>query len=109
MILSCNNCLRHAQEPDCTACGPRLTRWLPANDLTPETIPERAALEVLRRVGDEKKSNSRELDKIQLSERLLHRWIKAQCIPGGYFLQQMALAGYDIYYILTGVRGQVRW
>lgn len=106
MERSCGNC--RANTDQCASagrlCGPRLACWYPEDSLNPDSISERAALEIIRRSRSEKKSLRYELDKIQVSERLLYRWLSVPGCPSSYFLREMALAGYDIDFILTGVR-----
>lgn len=106
MERSCGNCRNHAEQCASSGqiCGPRLACWYPDSSLTPDSISERAALEIIRRSRSEKKSLRYELDRIQVSERLCYRWLSVPGCPSSYFLREMALAGYDIDYILTGVR-----
>ena len=110
MERSCGNCINHAEQ--CAGsdmwCGPRISCWYPSDSLKPESISERAALEIIRRARSEKKSLRYEMDKIKVSERLFYRWLRVPGYPSSYFLREMALAGYDIYYILTGVRVEAR-
>ena len=103
MIRSCSNC-NNGQTCAGSAHLTRFSCWAPADDLVPESVSERASLEILRRAGCEKSALLQELEKIQVSERLFHRWLSTPGFPGSYFLREMALAGYDIDYILTGVR-----
>ena len=66
------------------------------------TIGERTAKAIRDRV---KKNNSLlkdELRKIDVSRRALLSWELYGMNPSAYFLQQMALEGYDIMWILTG-------
>ena len=108
MERSCGNCRNHAEQCASSGqmCGSRLACWYPDSSLTPDSISERAALEIIRRSRSEKKSLRYELDKIQVSERLCYRWLSVPGCPSSYFLREMALAGYDIDYILTGVRNR---
>lgn len=107
MIRSCSNC-KHPVNSTACVYGPRRLCWMPADDLAPESISERAALEIIRRAGCEKKALRQELDKIQVSNRLFYRWLSVPGFPGSFFLREMALAGYDIDYILTGVGGDTK-
>lgn len=43
-----------------------------------------------------------EYDKLGISRRVICGWKKQNIDPSAYFLQQMALHGYDVYWILTG-------
>lgn len=106
MERSCGNCRNQTERCESAGqlCGPRLACWYPLDSLNPESISERAALEIVRRARSEKKSLRYELDRMQISERLFHRWLSVPGCPSSYFLREMALAWYDIDYILTGVR-----
>lgn len=64
------------------------------------TIGQRAALAIKRRVrfGNVKP----ELDRLTIPHSSYERWKLGKGDPQGYWLQQMALAGYDVHWILTG-------
>ena len=66
-----------------------------------DKIGKRAAEEILQRVGNHR-SMEKELDRLQLTRQGLHQYETGKHIPSGKVLQRMALAGYDVHYILTG-------
>lgn len=68
-----------------------------------ETIGNRAYKEIKKRAKENGISPSEEAEKIGIDSGLLSKW-KQNGNPAGYFLQQMCFAGYDVIYILTGVR-----
>lgn len=68
-----------------------------------ETIGNRAYKEIKKRAKENGIAPSREAEKLGIHSCLLSGW-KQNGNPGGYWLQQMCLAGYDVIYILTGVR-----
>ena len=47
---------------------------------------------------------SKEYRKLDISANVWHSWKFLNFQPSAYFLRQMALAGYDVIYILTGVK-----
>ena len=47
---------------------------------------------------------SKEYRKLDMSPNVWHSWKYLKYAPSAYFLRQMALAGYDVLYILTGVK-----
>jgi transcriptional regulator with XRE-family HTH domain len=65
------------------------------------TIGERAVKEIKKRAVKNGISLSQEASKIEIGSSNLSEWKKSRN-PNAYFLQQMALAGYDVIYILTG-------
>lgn len=66
------------------------------------SIGERAA----RAIRDRAKQNGIPVEtealKVYVSRKVICDWEVHNRNPQAYFLQQMALAGYDIYWILTG-------
>ena len=66
-----------------------------------ETIGNRAAKEIKKRAKQNGVSSYKEAGKMEISNKLLCAWQK-NINPSAYYLQQMALAGYDVIYILTG-------
>lgn len=48
----------------------------------------------------------KELESIDANRKIYRDWDKCKWNPTSYFLQQMALAGYDVYWILTGKEKQ---
>lgn len=65
-----------------------------------ETIGERAARLIKERVRYGKVKP--ELDRIGVDTYAFYGWDEGRYNPSAYYLQQMALAGYDVIYILTG-------
>lgn len=68
-----------------------------------ETIGERAVKEIKKRARQNGVSTSKEAAKLGIVSTMLTRW-KDNTNPSAYWLQQMVLAGYDVTYILTGVK-----
>ena len=67
-----------------------------------ESIGERAAKEIMRRVKYEKVKP--ELDRINIPVECYYSWANGSRNPSAQGLKQLALAGYDVHYILTGER-----
>lgn len=67
-----------------------------------ETIGQRAAKAIRDRAKESGKLLEEELLDVDVSRRVLCAWENYNRNPQAYFLQQMALAGYDVYWILTG-------
>lgn len=68
------------------------------------TIGQRAAEEIKKRVSENGHSFLRERALLDLEESTYNGWEKGKYNPAAYYLQQMALNGYDVHYILTGER-----
>lgn len=68
-----------------------------------ETIGNRAYKEIEKRARKNGIKPSSEAAKLGIHSGILSIW-KRNGNPSAYFLQQMALAGYDVIYILTGER-----
>lgn len=64
------------------------------------TIGERAARAIKSRSKPRK--FVAELQKLDIEINAFYRWTRGECDPSAYYLRQMALAGYDVIYILTG-------
>ena len=66
------------------------------------TTSQRAVRAIKERVnyGDIKP----ELERLQIPTSTYYHWKTRHCDPQSYHLAQMALAGYDIFWILTGQR-----
>lgn len=69
---------------------------------TPQSIGERAAYAIRERAKQNGRHVLEEAEEVFVSKRVLWAWQTGQFDPRAYFLQEMALAGYDIYWILTG-------
>lgn len=67
------------------------------------TIGERAVKEIKKRARQNGISTSKEAAKLYITSTILAHW-KTDTNPSAYYLQQMALVGYDVIYILTGVK-----
>lgn len=67
-----------------------------------ETIGQRAAMAIRNRAKEKRTLLETELANVDVSRKVLCDWENYNRNPQAYFLQQMALAGYDIYWILTG-------
>jgi hypothetical protein len=70
-------------------------------------IGRRAAEEIRQASYNNDTTLQFELDCIGVSREMLYCWEHKKWEPTGKKLAGMALAGYDIYYILTGERKQV--
>ena len=68
-----------------------------------DKIGKRAAEAILNRVRNHH-SMEKELDRLQLTRQGFHQYETGKHIPSGKVLQRMALAGYDVHWILTGER-----
>ena len=66
-----------------------------------ETIGNRAYNEIRKRARKNGVSPYQEAEKIGILYSAFYDWGK-NGNPSAYYLQQMALAGYDVIYILTG-------
>lgn len=69
------------------------------------TIGQRATLAIKRRV---RYGNvNPELDRLTIPHSSYERWKLGKGDPQSFWLQQMALAGYDVHWILTGQKQTV--
>lgn len=68
-----------------------------------ETIGERAVKEIKKRARQNNVSVSKQGSELSITSTHISRWTDGTN-PSAYWLQQMALAGYDVIYILTGVK-----
>ena len=66
------------------------------------SIGERAAKAIRNRVAQNDTTLTKELVKITASRKVFLGWERKGWNPNAYFLQQMALQGYDIMWILIG-------
>ena len=67
----------------------------------------RAAKEIYNR-QDSDHSIDDVLDEVDLTRTSLWQYKTGKYVPSGVVLRRMALAGYDVLYILTGERGHER-
>lgn len=65
------------------------------------TISGRAVKAIKSRCKNPKRVG-KELAKLDIPRSTYDHWMSKGYNPNAYYLQQMALQGYDIYYILTG-------
>lgn len=70
-----------------------------------ENIGQRAAQAIRERAKKKGTKVEEESLKIYVSRKVMNDWEIRNRNPSAYFLQQMALAGYDVYWILTGQEG----
>lgn len=68
-----------------------------------ENIGKRAAKAIRERAKQNGTKLGQESLKVDVSRKVMNDWEKRNRNPSAYFLQQMALAGYDVIWILTGV------
>ena len=66
------------------------------------TIGERAARAIKSRANQNKTSIVQECAALGVTRKIMFDWEKNGRNPSAYWLQQMALSGYDVIYILTG-------
>ena len=67
-----------------------------------QSIGERAAQAIRVQAAKKGIPIYEECENIGTSRKVYRDWNKMGRNPTAYFFQQMALAGYDIYWILTG-------
>ena len=65
------------------------------------TIGERAAKEITKRAFMKGIASYKEAENMGITSCMLSGW-RMKYNPSAYYLRQMALAGYDVIYILTG-------
>ena len=63
---------------------------------------QRAAKAIRERSEKNGTSIREECRKLNMETIVHYRWERGDFNPSAYFLKQMALAGYDVIYILTG-------
>lgn len=66
------------------------------------SIGERAAQAIRERAKLNGTTKSHEQELLNLTRKTFCSWARGEYDPNAYFLQKMALAGYDVIYILTG-------
>ena len=108
MKQTCETCLGSRNQWRCGYCkkqrfGTR-SLWAPVMDVASETIADRAVEEIRHTAWFSEISVAEERDRIGISRSLFSSWQVGNCTPGGYSLACMAEHGYDVHYILTGVR-----
>lgn len=66
-----------------------------------DKIGKRAAEAILKKIGSGSDYH-KELDRLNLTRQSLHQWETGKHTPSAKVLRRMALAGYDLVWILTG-------
>lgn len=69
-----------------------------------DKVNKRAVAAIEERAKQNGVRASKEYKKLDISYNVWHSWKHKGFQPSSYFLRQMALAGYDVMYILTGVK-----
>ena len=67
-------------------------------------IGKRAAEAIRQTAYNNDSDYEDELKRLNISRQMLYGWERNNFVPTGKTLQILALAGYDVHYILTGVR-----
>lgn len=70
-----------------------------------ENIGQRAAQAIRERAKQNGTKLEEESLKVYVSRKVMNDWERRSVNPSAYFLQQMALSGYDVFWILTGQEG----
>lgn len=70
-----------------------------------ENIGKRAAQAIRERAKKNGTKLEEESMKLYVSRKVMNDWERRNRNPSAYFLQQMALSGYDVYWVLTGLEG----
>lgn len=68
------------------------------------SIGKRTVELIKERAKKNGRSEKWELLTLEINETSFRDWEKERYDPSSYFLQKLALAGYDVMYILTGVK-----
>lgn len=71
-------------------------------DMATSTIAERAVYAVKKHAKEKGITLADEARALDIGYRVIYGWASVGHSPSAYFLQQMALAGYDVIWILTG-------
>lgn len=107
MNRSCENCKFKSQNGECEGCKLKYSlpsNWVPSYEFNPNSIAERAVCEIVRKTRNDNKNLKKELQFLGISKTLYFKWNRSENEPQSYFIAEMAKAGYDVIYILTGVR-----
>ena len=67
-----------------------------------DSIGKRAAYAIRGRCVQERTRLFRELGKLDIPYTNFNSWEGGKNAPNAYYLQKLALAGYDVFWILTG-------
>lgn len=107
MKQTCDTCIGRAGAP-CEGClkqaGGTRSLWAPVPCIVPKTIADRAVAEIRRTARLIGITVTAERNRIGISRSVFSSWQVGKCTPGGWMLASMAEHGYDVHYILTGVR-----
>lgn len=108
MKKNCSNCGREPYSIACYDCmigqNPESSRWVEGESYVPDTIALRAMQQIVRRAKAQDTPVPALLRRIGVSRELFWRWKQNKNDISAYYLQQMAMDGYDVHYILTGNR-----
>ena len=108
MKKDCSNCDRERFSIPCYDClignNDVPSRWVEGENYVPDTIAMRAVQQLIRRAEKEDVDVSYLLRRIGADRHLLYRWRHNKNDISAQYLEQMALDGYDVVYILTGKR-----
>lgn len=108
MKQTCETCIGSRNQVHCQDCvqqaGGLRSRWAPMLDTVPKTIADRAVAEIRRTAWFTGLTVNDERDRIGISKSVFSGWQVGKFTPAGYSLASMEEHGYDVHYILTGVR-----
>ena len=106
MKKDCSNCARERFSIPCYDClignNGTPSRWVEGENYVPDTIAMRAVQQISRRAKAQNSPVPALLRRIGVSRELFWRWKQNKNDISACYLQQMALDGYDVVYILTG-------
>lgn len=106
MKKDCSNCARERFSIPCYDClignNGAPSRWVEGENYVPDTIAMRAIQQISRRAKAQNSPVPALLRRIGVSRELFWRWKQNKNDISACYLQQMALDGYDVVYILTG-------
>ena len=106
MKKDCSNCARERFSIPCYDCLIRHdgtpSRWVEGENYVPDTIAMRAIQQIDRRARAQNSPVPELIRRIGVYRELFWRWKKNKGDISAHYLQQMALDGYDVVYILTG-------
>ena len=71
---------------------------------TTKTIGQRMAQALENRAKENGITSKQECEKLNIPYDTFRDWHKRSVCPSTYYLRKLALAGYDVYWILTGER-----
>ena len=71
------------------------------------TIGQRAFLVIHDMASQKGITFQKECENLNIDRSMPGYWKRGSCNPRSYALQQMALMGYDVIYILTGEKNEI--